>query len=111
MSLEVTAESAGVRSFLWTGRFTSDPTGDTVEFAVTDPSALGDAATSPGATWTAGAWSGSWNSATQLASTTTPTFGSSSADLELTEGTRYELWVRVGGAGGEVLSGGFILAT
>ncbi len=111
MSLEVTAESAGVRSFVWTGRFTTDPTASGIEFTVTDHSALGAAATSPSTGWTAGSWSGSWVAATQLVSATTPTFGSASAEIELTEGTRYELWVRVGGAGGEVFSGGFILAT
>lgn len=83
-----TVETLGVRLTA-----EEDPTSDSVEFSLT-----ANSATDPG-TWTAGTWDASepWDSNSGKCRAITPTIGSSSAQLEVTEGAYHKLWVRIDG--------------
>lgn len=81
-------ESSTVEALTVTFRADTDPTADTIEFALTaetvsDPSG-----------WSAGSW-GTYASGSVTA--TTPTIGASGT-LTLTEGSSYLLWARIDGA-------------
>jgi len=81
-------ESSTVEALTVTFRANSDPTGDTVEFALTA------ATVSDPSGWSAGSW-GTYASGSVTA--TTPTIGAS-ATLPITEGSSYLLWARIDGA-------------
>ncbi len=66
----------------------ADPTGTLPQFA------LSTDATQPG-TFQIGAWSGSYNSSTQLTTALTPTLGATGATLTIATGTSYTLWAKV----------------
>ena len=76
----------------------TDPTGDTVEFAV-----QADDGSPPGpddpTSWTAGSWIGGYVATADQAAAQTPTFGTSESapapDVTLVEGTTYRLMARV----------------
>jgi hypothetical protein len=76
----------------------TDPTSDTVEFAV-----QADDGSPPGpddpSSWTAGSWVGSYDATADEATAQTPTFGTSESspapDVQLVEGTTYRLMARV----------------
>lgn len=82
------------RKYSSTVHTSSDPTGDTIEWAAVDV----DAADQDPAGWTAGSWSGSYDSAAETALALSPTFGTSestiSPDVTLTEGTTYYVYAR-----------------
>lgn len=72
----------------------SDPTGDTSEWAAIDVTTAGG----DPAGWTAGTW-GTYNAGTDEATATSPTFGTAEStvtpDITLTEGTTYRILHRV----------------
>lgn len=91
MSARLTIESASIETFGVAIRSEVDPTGGDVDFSI-----VANEATSP-SSWEAGTWDAAvtWTSSTQRARAITPTIGASGADLELTEGEFYKLYVRV----------------
>lgn len=91
----VPIESASIESLTVAIRATADPTGDPIEFLTTAATV-----TTPDGTWQAGTW-GTYTNGRVTA--TTPTLGATGATLELTEGSRFTLWCRIGGVGGTIL--------
>jgi hypothetical protein len=83
-----TIHDEAAESLTVTLRCTPDPTGGTVEFAL---SARGT--NTPG-TWHAGQL-GTWSSATGGVDALTPTIGGASAVLEMTAGNAYWLWFKL----------------
>jgi hypothetical protein len=71
----------------------TDPTGQAVEFQMTDCDA-----TTPTGSWTAGSWHADypWNPTVREAGAQSPTIGAA-GDLVATEGNIYNLWVRYSG--------------
>ena len=91
MSLHRTIESASIQTFTTDWRVLSDPTATTPEFAAVQAGS----ATSP-TTFADGSWDGSYDTDTLRVSAVTPSFGASGADIELTEGETYAVYMRVG---------------
>lgn len=91
----ITLYSWETRRYLSTIITAADPSVDEFEVGVVEH----DAADQDPAAWAAGAWSGTWNAATERIDALTPTFGTSestvSPDVTLTEGTTYRVFGRV----------------
>jgi hypothetical protein len=97
-TVRVWATASGKQSFETDITTPSDPTGVTPKFGLT----VVDDLDGP-ASWTAGAWSGSYDTTTEKTTAVTPTVGATSASPSLTvaSGNRYWLWAQVT-LGGEV---------
>lgn len=91
MSTRLSIESASIETLGVTIMSEEDPTDGDVDFSL-----VAHEATSP-SSWTAGTWDAgvTWTASTQRARAITPTIGASGADIELTEGEFYKLYVRV----------------
>ena len=94
-TLRVYPVSIGKQSFEWDIFTPSDPTGDTPKFGLTAV----DDYDGPSA-WTAGAWSTSYDAATDATRAVSPTIGPAGT-LTVATGNRYWVWAQVT-LGGEV---------